>query len=57
MADMGITVYRLPKTERDRWATLLKPYAEELLAQMDKSTADKLRNITKELDSKYPYKE
>ena len=57
MAGMGISVYRVPKVERDRWATLLKPYAEELLSQMDKDTAKKIRDITTELDKKYPYTE
>jgi TRAP-type C4-dicarboxylate transport system substrate-binding protein len=57
MAGLGMTVYRLPKTERERWAALLKPYAEELLAKMDKDTADNIRKITQELDSKYPYTE
>jgi TRAP-type C4-dicarboxylate transport system substrate-binding protein len=57
MADLGMTVYRLPKAERDRWAALLVPYADELLGQMDKDTAQKLRTITSELDQKYPYTE
>jgi len=55
MADMGITVYRLPKAERDRWAVLLKPYADELLSKMDAANAKKIKDITSALDKKYPY--
>jgi len=57
MDSLGITVYRLPNAEREKWAALCNPYTEELFSQMDKATADKLRAITKELDEKYPYTE
>ncbi len=57
MTSLGIDVYPLPNLEREKWAELCRPYAEELLAEMDKDIADKLRSITQELDSKYPYTE
>lgn len=55
MAGLGMTVLPLPKAERDTWAEKLKPYAEELLSKVDSGTADKVREITQQLDEKYPY--
>jgi TRAP-type C4-dicarboxylate transport system substrate-binding protein len=57
MDDLGITVYRLPKAERDVWAEKLDPYAEELFAEMDPDMAKKIRTIAEDLDKKYPYTE
>jgi TRAP-type transport system periplasmic protein len=57
MAGMGITVYKLPKAERDNWAKLLAPYRAELLAQMDATTAKSIIDITADLDKKFPYHE
>jgi TRAP-type C4-dicarboxylate transport system substrate-binding protein len=57
MEDLGITVYRLPKAERDIWAEKLDPYAEELFAEMDPDMANKIRAIAEDLDKKYPYTE
>lgn len=55
MAKIGMTVYPLPGAERDKWAEKLKPYADELLAGVDKATADQVREVTKQLDEKFPY--
>lgn len=57
MAGIGMTVYPLPGAERDKWAEKLKPYADELLAGVDQATADQVRQVTQELDKKYPYKD
>lgn len=57
MASIGMTVYPLPSAEREKWAELLKPYADELLAGVDPATADKVREVTKQLDEEYPYKD
>lgn len=55
MTELGMEVYPLPGTERDRWAERLKPYAEELLGKVDPATADQVRKITQQLDQQYPY--
>ncbi|HEX2988150.1 MAG TPA: TRAP transporter substrate-binding protein DctP [Chloroflexota bacterium] len=57
MTGMGMTVYALPKAERDTWATQLQPYADELLGKVDPATATQVKDITKQLDQKYPYSE
>jgi len=55
MAKVGMTVYPLPGAERDKWAEKLKPYADELLAGVDQATADQVRQVTQQLDEKFPY--
>lgn len=55
MASMGMTVYPLPSAEREKWAEKLKPYADELLSKVDPAVADQVRQVTKQLDEKYPY--
>jgi TRAP-type C4-dicarboxylate transport system substrate-binding protein len=57
MAELGMTVYPLPGSERDTWAEKLKPYADELLAGVDPANADKVRQATQQLDQKYPYQD
>jgi len=57
MASIGMTVYPLPGAERATWAEKLKPYADELLGGVDKATADQVRQVTTDLDKKYPYKD
>jgi TRAP-type C4-dicarboxylate transport system substrate-binding protein len=57
MASIGMTVYPLPSAERVKWAELLEPYDEELLAGVDKATADQVRQVTEQLDEKYPYQD
>jgi TRAP-type C4-dicarboxylate transport system substrate-binding protein len=57
MAGLGMTVYPLPGAERATWAEKLKPYADELLGGVDKATADQVRQVTQDLDKKYPYKD
>ena len=50
-----MTVYPLPGAERDKWAEMVQPYADELLAGVDPATADQVKQTTKQLDEKYPY--
>jgi TRAP-type C4-dicarboxylate transport system substrate-binding protein len=57
MASIGMTVYPLPGAERDKWAEKLKPYADELLGGVDPATADKVKQVTQQLDEKYPYQD
>jgi TRAP-type C4-dicarboxylate transport system substrate-binding protein len=57
LTNSGVTVYRLPKVERDKWAELLKPYDEELYSKMDADFAKKVKDIGTGLDQKYPYQE
>lgn len=55
LTDLGVTVYQLPKAERDVWVQTLKPYTEELLNNIGGDNAAKLRQVIAELDKKYPY--
>ncbi|MBN1320975.1 MAG: TRAP transporter substrate-binding protein DctP [Thermoleophilia bacterium] len=55
MASIGMTVYPLPGAERDKWAEALKPYADELLGQVDAAVADQVRQVTQQLDTQFPY--
>jgi TRAP-type C4-dicarboxylate transport system substrate-binding protein len=57
LTDSGVTVYRLPKAERDTWAQLIKPYGDELYSKMSPDFAKKVKDIGAQLDSKYPYQE
>ncbi|MBN1190932.1 MAG: TRAP transporter substrate-binding protein DctP [Dehalococcoidales bacterium] len=57
ITDMGMTVYNLPKAERDKWVKNLEPYCDELYSKMDKDFGDKLKDIGTKLDKDYPYKE
>jgi TRAP-type C4-dicarboxylate transport system substrate-binding protein len=57
MASLGMTVYPLPGAERAKWAAQLSPYADSLLAGVDKATADEVKAATQALDKKYPYKD
>jgi len=53
---MGINVYYLPKAERDKWEALVMPYTNEELDKGGEIGA-KLRQMAKEANKKYPYKE
>ena len=55
LSDLGVTVYQLPKAERDVWMQTVKPYTDELLNSIGGDTAAKLRQIIAELNTKYPY--
>jgi TRAP-type C4-dicarboxylate transport system substrate-binding protein len=57
LTDSGVTVYRLPKAERDQWAQLIKPYGDELYGKMSADFAKKVKDIGTDLDKKYPYQE
>jgi hypothetical protein len=56
MTELGLDVYPVPSEERDKWAAACKPYAEELLSAADPAVAEKVKQITQELDQQYPYK-
>jgi TRAP-type C4-dicarboxylate transport system substrate-binding protein len=57
MANLGMTVYPLPSSERDTWAVKLQPYDDELLGAVDPATADQVRQATQQLDQQYPYQD
>lgn len=57
LTDMGITVYSLPKAERDAWAKTVQPYCDELFQNMDADIASKLKKIAEDANAKFPYKE
>ena len=56
MKKAGMNFYYLPNDEREKWAELLKPYAEDLLNGLDPAVAADFRKVTEALDAKYPYK-
>lgn len=51
----GMTVYYLPKAERDVWAAKVQPYVDDLFKQMDPDFAAKLKSIAADVNSKYAY--
>jgi len=57
MAEVGMEVHPLPGAEREKWAEKLAPYADELLGLVDQATADEIRQVTQQLDEKYPYQD
>jgi TRAP-type transport system periplasmic protein len=52
---MGMTVYKLPKAERDIWKAKVQPYVDQLFSQMDPTFAAKVKSIADDANSKYPY--
>lgn len=57
LTDAGVTVYKLPKAERDAWAQTIKPYGDGLYSKMDADFAKNVKEIGAALDKKYPYKD
>jgi len=55
LTDMGIEVYALPKSEREKWAEALKQYQEKLFKDMGPEFSKKVREIAAEVNSIYPY--
>jgi TRAP-type transport system periplasmic protein len=51
----GMTVYKLPKAERDIWKAKVQPYADSLFAAMDPGFAAKVKATAEDVNSKYPY--
>jgi TRAP-type C4-dicarboxylate transport system substrate-binding protein len=57
LASSGVSIYILPKAERDLWAQKIQPYCDELYSKMDPDFAKKLKDIGTKLDKSYPYTE
>ncbi len=57
LTDMGLTVYTLPKAERDAWKTTIWPYTEELLNKMGADTAAKFKAAADAANTANPYVE
>ena len=55
LTDMGIEVYTLPKSERDKWVEALQPYQEKLFKDMGPEFSEKVKKIAAEVNSEYPY--
>jgi TRAP-type transport system periplasmic protein len=55
LADNGMTVTAVPAAERKIWAAAVKPYVDELYSKMDPAFAAKVKEISAQLDAKYPY--
>jgi TRAP-type C4-dicarboxylate transport system substrate-binding protein len=55
MAGLGMTIYDLPKDERDGWVKVLQPYCDQLYSKMDPNFASQLKTIGSQLDKDYPY--
>ncbi len=56
MTENGMDLFTLPVEERDRWAEVCAPYAQELMDALDPASAEKLTTIIKDLDAQHPYK-
>ncbi len=52
--EKGVTVYFLPKAERERWAKQLEPYKEKELSAFG-DLGQKMRKIAEEANKKNPY--
>jgi TRAP-type C4-dicarboxylate transport system substrate-binding protein len=52
----GVTVYYLPKAERDRWAKQLEPYKEKQLSSFG-DLGRKIKEIAEEENKLHPYSE
>jgi len=52
--EKGVTVYYLPKAERDKWAKQLEPYKEKQFSSFGE-LGQKVKKIADELNKKYPY--
>jgi TRAP-type C4-dicarboxylate transport system substrate-binding protein len=57
LTDMGLTVYTLPKAERDAWKTVIMPYTNELLKAMGDDTANKFKAAAEKANNANPYVE
>jgi len=54
LADKGVTVYVLPKEERDRWHQAIQPYVDQQLNKMG-DFGKKITEIANKINAKYPY--
>jgi TRAP-type C4-dicarboxylate transport system substrate-binding protein len=52
--EKGVTVYYLPKAERDKWAKQLEPYKEKQLSSFG-DLGQKVKKIADDMNKKYPY--
>jgi TRAP-type C4-dicarboxylate transport system substrate-binding protein len=52
----GVTVYYLPKAERDRWAKQLEPYKEKQLSSFGE-LGGKIKQIADDVNQRNPYSE
>jgi TRAP-type C4-dicarboxylate transport system substrate-binding protein len=53
--EKGVTVYYMPKEERDRWAKQLEPYKEKQLSSFGE-LGQKIKKIADDVNKKHPYK-
>ncbi len=57
LTGMGLTVYTLPKAERDTWKKTLQPYVDTLMKAMGDDFSSKLKKIADDANAQNPYKE
>jgi TRAP-type C4-dicarboxylate transport system substrate-binding protein len=55
LTTMGIDVYSLPKSERDKWQAMVKPYSDSLISAMGDFGKEVLK-AAEDANKKYPYK-
>ena len=55
LTQMGIDVYNLPKSERDTWQAMVKPFSDSLITAMGDFGKDVLK-ASDDANKKYPYK-
>ena len=54
LKERGVSVYYLPKAERDTWAKQPDPYVEKQLSSFGE-LGQKVKKIADEVNKKYPY--
>jgi len=54
LKERGVSVYYLPKAERDKWAKQLESYKEKEFSNFGE-LGQKVKKIADEVNKKYPY--
>jgi hypothetical protein len=52
----GVSIYILPKTERDRWEKLFTSYNEKQIASFG-DFGQKVKKVADDMNKRYPYTE
>ena len=52
----GVTIYVVPKAERNRWEKMVAPYKEKQIASFGEF-GQKVKQIADDVNNRYPYKE
>ena len=56
LEEMGVSVYHLPKAERDRWAKKVEPYCNKLFDNMGEEFASLVKKAADKANTQFAYK-